>query len=551
MSPDNLITNKQVDAGTLPESQRENRPQVSAEGQAAAKRIAAARAERNANPTSVTADQLSQPVSQVTVPQPQVAETTPVNQNMVRGVQSGTQNFITAQSEEATRLAESRQLQNDLLGEGTLSDFRTERENAFGIPENMRMLQDLDLQMADMDTESNITQTRIGQGNSIAQGNREITQEQRENAVRQAGTAARAAILQGNIETASALVSQAVQTAYQDRTLRNSNLINQINSLQGVVDGQTAQLLEADKREYEEDQAVIQRVADAVDDAMNSGAATQEDIRTLTDPKLSDEDRLAAAQGIVSRGQTQLRDLDVRQAEASIRSSNASAAVKAEQLLQLQEPSVVTRSTEIVDINGVKSLVDTQTGETIETFEAGTTTNQVEIARGTAFVNTIDSLKTDSGLNTSVGPTFLARTAGIDALSGAKDDFVASVENVVKTLTLNTFAEAKEKGMTFGAMSQGEWDILGDSATKISNFRVYEKEGIPGFRKTTTKVSGYDASQKDFLAELDSISNFAKMDALRRGSSPESIGVIQQEDGNFFTENSDGSFTQLDFTPIN
>jgi len=326
MSPDNLITNKQVDAGTLPESQRENRPQVSAEGQAAAKRIAAARAERNANPTSVTADQLSQPVSQVTVPQPQVAETTPVNQNMVRGVQSGTQNFITAQSEEATRLAESRQLQNDLLGEGTLSDFRTERENAFGIPENMRMLQDLDLQMADMDTESNITQTRIGQGNSISQGNREITQEQRENAVRQAGTAARAAILQGNIETASALVSQAVQTAYQDRTLRNSNLINQINSLQGVVDGQTAQLLETDKRKYEADQAVIQRVADAVDDAMNSGAATQEDIRTLTDPKLSDEDRLAAAQGIVSRGQTQLRDLDVRATEASIASSQASTA---------------------------------------------------------------------------------------------------------------------------------------------------------------------------------------------------------------------------------
>ena len=48
MSPDNLITNNKVDAGTLPESQRENRPQVTAEGQAAAGRIAANRAERNA-----------------------------------------------------------------------------------------------------------------------------------------------------------------------------------------------------------------------------------------------------------------------------------------------------------------------------------------------------------------------------------------------------------------------------------------------------------------------------------------------------------------------
>ena len=315
------------------------RPTITPEGQAAAKRIAAARAERNANPTSVTADQLSQPVSQVTVPQPQVAETTPVNDNMVKGVGTNTQNIIAAQTQEAADLKALRDQQAQIAGEGTLSELFSLQQEQFGIPENLKTLQDLQLQMADMDTESNITQTRIGQGNSISQGNREITQEQRENAVRQAGTAARAAILQGNIETASALVSQAVQTAYQDRTLRNSNLINQINSLQGVVDGQTAQLLETDKRKYEADQAVIQRVADAVDDAMNSGAATQEDIRTLTDPKLSDEDRLAAAQGIVSRGQTQLRDLEVRQSEASIRSSNASAALN-EKALRDQEKAV-------------------------------------------------------------------------------------------------------------------------------------------------------------------------------------------------------------------
>ena len=304
------------------------RPTITPEGKAAAERIAANRAERNANPTSVTADQLSQPVTPVTVPQPQVAETTPVNDNMIKGVGENTQNIIAAQTQEAADLKALRDQQAQIAGEGTLSELFSSQQEQFGIPQNMKILQDLQLQLSDIDTGSNLTQSRIAAapGQTAGQAGREITQEQRENAVRRAGTAARAAIIQGNIETASALVSQAVQTAYQDRTLRNSNLINQINSLQGVVDGQTSQLLEADKREYEADQAVIQRVADAVDDAMNSGAATQEDIRTLTDPKLSDEDRLAAAQGIVSRGQTQMRDLEVQSQEANIRQSNASAA---------------------------------------------------------------------------------------------------------------------------------------------------------------------------------------------------------------------------------
>ena len=302
------------------------KPTVTPEGQAAAGRIAAARAERNANPTSVTADQLSQPVSQVTVPQPQVAETTPVNQNMVKGVGENTQNIIAAQTQEAADLKALRDQQAQIAGEGTLSELFSSQQEQFGIPENLKTLQDLQLQMADMDGQSRDIKTAIGQGNSISQANREITQEDRENANRQATIAARAAVLQGNIETASALVSQAVQTAYQDRTLRNSNLINQINSLQGVVDGQTSQLLEADKRQYEEDQAVIQRVLGTVDAAMVSGFATEADIQKMTDPNVTDEQRLATAQGIVARGAREEVMLDRIAKKAQITSSNASTA---------------------------------------------------------------------------------------------------------------------------------------------------------------------------------------------------------------------------------
>jgi hypothetical protein len=98
--------------------------------------------------------------------------------------------------------------------------------------------------------------------------------------------------------------------------------------------------------------------------------------------------------------------------------------------------------------------------------------------------------------------------------------------------------------MTFGAMSEGEWRILGESATKIAQWRITEGTDAEGNKKTV----GYDISEKAFKEELDTLSNFAKMDALRKGANPANIGVTQTEDGSYWTKNSDGTYTELDVT---
>jgi hypothetical protein len=113
---------------------------------------------------------------------------------------------------------------------------------------------------------------------------------------------------------------------------------------------------------------------------------------------------------------------------------------------------------------------------------------------------------------------------------------VGSVENIVKQITLNTFSEAKAKGLTFGAMSQGEWDIISDSATKINQWR----------RERDNGSIYYDTSEKNMNRELDMLSNFGKMDAIKKGVPPEQIGVQQLSDGTFWTKNSDGTIIQLD-----
>ena len=520
--------------------------------QAAADRIAAGRAALDSGMTGAQARQAARGVSPTvtatdltdapeTPPVTPPVEPSALDMRTVNAVSNQNQEIIRSQSENAQELDRRRQEYAALADEGTLADFFAAEQQRMGIPQNLQELQDLQLQLSDMDTDSRLTKSRIAAapGQTMAQAGREINQEDRENAIRSAGLAARASVLQGNIETASALVNQAVNLAYQDRTLRNQNLINQINDLRGVVSGETEQLLRQEQRRYEQDQQKIQQIETSVASALSSGAATTGEIAKLTSPQTTDNERLALAQLISARGATELRTLQTRAAEMDL-------VMKAEQLARLREPTVATRDTSVVDVGGQKQLIDTQTGEVIATFGADVSTDEIKAAREANFVNTLDGLKNHPGMSKAVGVSipFLPDVTRFtpfksDVLSGDVAEFTGSMQNVVKQLTLNTFSEAKAKGMTFGAMSQGEWDILGESATKIAQWQ----------RETEDGYIYYDTSEKNIKKELDVLSNFAKMDALRKGAAPSDIGVMQQEDGTYWTRQHDGSYMQLEITP--
>ena len=316
------------------------------EGQVAAGRIAADRAKRDQQSLQVSANSLVNP-PRATNLTPPVLETPPQT-GTANAVSNDLGEIITAQTQEASDLRARRSEFTELGNLGTLGDFRTQQLADLGVPDNVRQLKDIQLQLADVDTASDLTKTRIqgAAGQTLAGGQREVTQEDRENAVRRSGLAAQASVLQGNIQTATTLVNQAVQTAYQDRSLKNSNLLNQINDLSGTVDNQTQQLLDQEKARVEADQAAVKEVKDSVALAMQSGAATPQEVAQLTDINATDADRLSLAQSISARGATEDRNLDVQQTEASIRasnagtrSSNASAALNEKALLD-QEKAV-------------------------------------------------------------------------------------------------------------------------------------------------------------------------------------------------------------------
>lgn len=191
--------------------------------------------------------------------------------------------------------------------------------------------------------------------------------------------------------------------------------------------------------------------------------------------------------------------------------------------------------------DGNKQLINKVTGDVIATYGEGGLEGvqpfddpQIK-AKAQDQVNDVAQLAYDKGLNNAVGANPFARWS--TPFSGDKEAFVGKVENMVDTLTLMTYAEAKAQGLTFGAMSEGEWNILAKSATAIGNWRLKDKE--------TGKVTGYDVGQKAFKKELDTLTQYAKIGYINKGGDPAEVGVQVMSDGSYHTLNSDGTVTEI------
>lgn len=167
----------------------------------------------------------------------------------------------------------------------------------------------------------------------------------------------------------------------------------------------------------------------------------------------------------------------------------------------------------------------------------GQTAIETSKAQTKDSINTIDTLQTHAGLNNAVGAGFKWFARMGTPFTGSKTDFIAEVEKLTSSLSLESLIQAKSRGATFGALSDREMGILSSSATKIGSWRRFADDGVT--------VVGYKASEKDFKKELEKINNFAKLDYIIKGGNPEDVGASVMEDGTIWVSNSDGTYTQL------
>jgi len=462
------------------------------EGQVAAGRIAADRAKRDQQSLQVSANSLVNP-PRATNLTPPVLETPPQT-GTANAVSNDLGEIITAQTKEASDLRARRSEFTELGNLGTLGDFRTQQLADLGVPDNVRQLKDIQLQLADVDTASDLTKTRIqgAAGQTLAGGQREVTQEDRENAVRRSGLAAQASVLQGNIQTATTLVNQAVQTAYQDRSLKNSNLLNQINDLSGTVDNQTQQLLDQEKARVEADQAAVKEVKDSVALAMQSGAATPQEVAQLTDINATDADRLSLAQSISARGATEDRNLDVQAQESKLATDRAQ---RANIFDQINSRQVAAREKANTTTEAGQEAIDKKTADT-------------EQALGLKALAT--QLLTESGLSSAVGLGFKKSVVGSipfvsgDAIAGsARADFEATAERVANLLTLDNL------DLMSGVLSETDIKILETAGSNLRNFDQSEEQYIEEINRIisvmdrTITNNGVSEEQASFFGLAD------------------------------------------------
>ncbi|MCK9371053.1 hypothetical protein M0R04_14170 [Candidatus Dojkabacteria bacterium] len=105
-------------------------------------------------------------------------------------------------------------------------------------------------------------------------------------------------------------------------------------------------------------------------------------------------------------------------------------------------------------------------------------------------------------------------------LSGAKQNFIGSVEQMISQKFLNNLIDVKAQGATFGALQKAEQDALTEAATKIGNWRIRDKND---------KVIGYNIDEGNFRTEMNIIlrlTKLAKERATGKQFSPDEESVL-------------------------
>jgi len=186
-------------------------------------------------------------------------------------------------------------------------------------------------------------------------------------------------------------------------------------------------------------------------------------------------------------------------------------------------------------------------------------TAPVALAQSQAAITDVDALlQNKGGLSSAVGTNFLSRsTTGfwanvgkvaslvglapfakqtVSRMTGKEQAFISGVEQMRQQLTLDNLIRAKQNGATFGALSDGERQMLASSATKIGTWAVKDDKD---------NVIGYNIDEKTLKKEITQINNFAKLDYINKGGNLEDIGAVQNSDGSIWVKNTDGTFTRL------
>lgn len=383
-------------------------------------------------------------------------------------------------------------LNEQLLGESSL---RTKKEEEAGVPGLLKGQQDLSAQLKALQNEAlaiplQLHQEATGRGITAAGLQPIQTARLRTNAIAALGVSSLLEASRGNITLAQDLVDRAVAVKYdpirEEIAAKTKNLdlilkspeftVAEKNRAQAQLDAQRKREKEIAKQEA--DQKEVWGIA-------NTAAKYGADPNTLR--QIQGAKNPIEALALASK---YLQDPKAKYELESLRLEN---------ILKQAQIAKVQKETGEIGKPSKKELEDARVAKKQA---------KVQIPIIEAQIKTVDDLYSHKALDSSVGPSAFTRLAFTDEFTGASQDFAGKVHKLIGDLTLDNLIKAKERGATFGALSEGELRILANAATTLSDWEVKDADGKP--------TGKFNVSEEAFRAELDRIKSFAQLDLQRK-----------------------------------
>ena len=157
--------------------------------------------------------------------------------------------------------------------------------------------------------------------------------------------------------------------------------------------------------------------------------------------------------------------------------------------------------------NEFARLVSAQGGKRVLTM------GDDQIAAIDAQIKNVNDLIGGSGYNYKVisGATQGGAFGFGGRITGAKGDALSIAENLIANQTLQSLADAKAKGITFGALSGPELNAVASAASRVASKAIIDKE--------TGKLTGFSGSESGLKTDLETIKTGLEKSKLKKTGS--------------------------------
>lgn len=398
----------------------------------------------------------------VRTPTPKLPTAQPENltqwTNMLMGMKPG-DNIQQQISDKGTQDMDIFKKMQDLIGEppSTAEAYRQAQQDT-GIIERQQKVNDLTAQLSQITSQAQANQlSTVGQGRGIPEAiiGGQQAQIAKEAAIQALPVSASLQAAQGNLEMAQQNLNTLFQIKSQDAKNRYEYKKNLVDRLFEIADKSEQRKLDyamkIDDRRYAEQQSQIKYARDISEAAVKAGQPGL--VQEIASLDVNSPTYMRDIMAVQSKVKDPLLSLEIEAKNLQIQKTK-------KEIESIGQPTPKERAEQAQKLLEAKSSVPIMKEK----------------------IGDINSLLTHSGKDSRVGQNVLMRKGGglygaQNFLTGAGDNFAATVHQLTAGLTLQNLIDAKNRGATFGALSEGELGLLADSATKLTDWEIKDSNG--------------------------------------------------------------------------